>query len=155
MRKGGFAMKDEGFRPFVNSAIIGGVLWCISAGPVHAYLLCLDWVAMGPSTIVITGQQVVLIILTGLALGFSAECAKFVGSIFESQLGVLLLPGIAGAIIGGLQGKYIGADFMNSPGNLIFKPEDARILSGAVIGFIFAYPAVIGGIFSRRIGKPY
>ncbi len=149
-------MKDEGFRPFVNSAVVGGILWLISGGIVHAYLVCLDWTAMGQNaTIIITSQQICFVILCGFVLGLAVEIGKFIGALFESPGSVLLLPGIAGAIIGGLQGKYIAADWLNSSGNLLFRPENIRILSGAIIGFIISYPIVIGGIISRQKGRPY
>jgi hypothetical protein len=148
-------MNFETFLVFRKSAIMGAIIWCLSGGTVHAYIICVDWKAMEGLTVVVTQQQIALVILAGLMLGLAAETGKFIGALFESELATLLLPGIAGAIIGGLQGLFIGYDYLNQNGTFIFRPENVRILSGAILGFIISYPVVIGGMMSRQGGRRY
>lgn len=150
-------MRDEKYRPFVVGVIAGCILWSLSGGFIHAYVISPDWGAMGQNAIAsLTGWKPVLaLMITGLAFGFCVEAAKFLGAVFRSEGAVLLLPLVAGALIRVLQAQAMASDVWGFAADTHFRGDDLRVVTGAVCGFILSYPTVVIGIALRRRGVPW
>jgi hypothetical protein len=151
--------EEERFRPFVVTALIGGALWAITGGFIHAFLVSIDWDRLSQNAVgdVFSVQPVIALIVFGLVYGLCIEVAKFLGAVFRSQGLVLLLPLIAGAILGSFQGTLVAEDVWGFTSHGIpFRSADTRAMSGAVFGFILAYPAILAGIgYRSRFGSPW
>ncbi len=150
-------MCEEKYRPFVVGAIIGCILWSISGGFIHAYVISPDWEAMGQEAFaaLIGWRPYTALICTGLAFGLSVEVAKFIGAVFRSEGLVLFLPVVAGALIGALQGEFVVSNLWGFAVDTVFRGHNLRLLTGAVCGFILSYPTVMIGITVRRRGTPW
>ncbi|GAB4374952.1 MAG: hypothetical protein Kow0042_19980 [Calditrichia bacterium] len=150
-------MYEEKYRPFVVGAITGCILWTISGGFIHAYVISPDWEVMGQNAVaaLIGWRPLIALICTGFIFGLSVEVAKFIGAVFRSEGAVLLLPMVAGALIGALQGEFVVSNLWGFAANTVFRGDNLRLLTGAVCGFILSYPTVIIGIAIRRRGKPW
>jgi hypothetical protein len=99
-------MCEEKYRPFVVGAISGCILWSITGGFIHAYVISPDWDTMVQKavTALIGWRLSVALICTGFVFGFSVEVGKFIGALFRSEGVVLFLPITVGAMIGALRG---------------------------------------------------
>jgi hypothetical protein len=150
-------MYEEKYRPFVVGAITGCILWSISGGFIHAYVISPDWEAMGQKAVaaIIGWRPFIAMICTGFVFGLSVEVAKFIGAVFSSEGAVLFLPVIAGALIGTLQGEFVVSNLWGFATNTVFRGDNLRLLIGAVCGFILSYPTVMIGIAIRRRGTPW
>jgi hypothetical protein len=150
-------IQEERYRPFVLGAIIGCVVWSISGGAIHAYVISPNWEAMGnrAASALAGWQAVVALICVGLAFGLAVEVSKFVGAVLRSQGAVLLFPLLAGATVGSLQGVLVVSDWWGFAASTVFRSDDLRIWTGAVCGFILCYPVVLIGIALRRTGLPW
>ena len=150
-------MYEEKYRPFVVGAITGSILWSISGGFIHAYVISPDWEAMGQKAVaaLIGWRPFIALICTGLLFGLSVEVAKFIGAVFRSEGAVLFLPILAGASIGALQGGFVVSNLWGFAADTVFRGDSLRLFSGAVCGFILSYPTVMIGIAIRRRGTPW
>jgi uncharacterized membrane protein len=150
-------MHEEKYRPFVVAAIVGCILWSVSGGLIHAYLLCPDWEAMGQNAItaLLGGQPLVVLVCTGLVFGLAVEIAKFIGATFRSEGAVLFFPVLAGALIGVLQGLLVVSNLWGFAADTVFKGDNFRLLTGAACGAILSYPTVLFGMAVRRRGTPW
>ena len=150
-------MNEEKYRPFLVGAIIGCILWSISGGFIHAYVISPDWEVMGQKAFdtLIGWRPLVALICIGLIFGLSVEVAKFIGAVFRSQGAVLFLPVVAGALIGALQGGLAVFDMWGFAADTAFRGDNLRLLTGVVCGFILSYPTVMIGIAIRRRGTPW
>jgi len=150
-------MYEERYRPFVVGAISGCILWSISGGFIHAYVISPDWEAMGQNSLaaLIGWRPLIALIVTGFILGLSVEVAKFIGAAFSSEGAVLFLPVVAGALIGALQGECVVSDLWGFAADTVFRGHNLRLLTGAICGCILSYPTVMIGIAIRRKGTPW
>jgi hypothetical protein len=150
-------MCEEKYRPFVVGAITGCILWLITGGFIHAYVISPDWDAMGQNAVaaLIGWRPFVALICTGFVFGFSVEVGKFIGALFRSEGAVLFLPIMVGAIIGALQGGFVVSNLWGFAADTVFRGENLRLLTGAICGFILSYPTVMIGIIIRRRGTPW
>lgn len=150
-------MYEEKYRPFIVGAITGCVLWSISGGFIHAYVICPDWEAMGQNAIpvLLSWQPFVALLCAGLFFGLSVEVAKFIGAVFRSKGTVLFLPAMAGALIGALQGNFVVSNLWGFTADTVFRGDGLRLLTGALCGLILSYPTVMIGIAIRRRGTPW
>lgn len=150
-------MYAEKYRPFVVGAITGCILWSISGGFIHAYVISPNWKAMGQNAIaaLLGWQPFVALVCTGFVFGLSVEVAKFIGGVCRSEGAVLFLPVVAGALIGTLQGHFVVSNLWGFAADTVFRGENLRFLTGAVCGFILSYPTVMIGIAIRRRGAPW
>jgi hypothetical protein len=150
-------MYEEKYRPFIVGAITGCILWSISGGFIHTYVISPDWEAMGQNAVstLIGWRPFIALICTGLVFGLSVEVAKFIGAVLHSRRAILLLPILAGALIGALQGKFITSNLWGFATHTVFRNDTLRLLTGAIFGFILSYPTIIIGIGIRRKGKPW
>lgn len=148
---------EEKYRPFVVAAIAGCVLWSISGGLVHAYLISPDWEAMGQNAIasLLGWRPFMALICTGFVFGLSVKVASFIGAVFRSEGAVLFSPIIAGALIGALQGEFVASDLWGFAADTVFRGENLRLLTGAICGCILSYPTVMIDIAIRRKGTPW
>lgn len=150
-------MCEEKYRPFVVGAITGCILWAISGGFIHAYVISPDWETMGQKALaaLIGWRPLVSLICTGLVFGLSVEVAKFIGALLRSEGAVLFLPLMAGALIGALQGGFVVSNLWGFAADTVFRGYNLRVLTGAICGFILSYPTVMIGIAVRRKGTPW
>jgi glucose-6-phosphate-specific signal transduction histidine kinase len=150
-------MYEEKYRPFVVTAITGCILWSISGGLIHAYLVCPDWERLGESVIqeLVRGRPFLSLVCMGLLYGFAIEAAKFCGAVLRSEVGVMLAPIVVGTIIGGFQGSLVPSGIWGFSDSVIFRTENTRIISGAICGFILALPTIMIGIGIRKRGQPW
>jgi hypothetical protein len=150
-------MYEEKYRPFVVGAITGCILWSISGGFIHAYVISPDWEVMGQNAIasLLGWQPFIALICTGFVFGLSVEIAKFIGGVFRSEGAVLFLPVVAGAIIGALQGNFVVSSLWGFAADTVFRNEGTRLSTGALCGFILSYPTVMIGVAIRRRGTPW
>jgi len=148
-------MYGEKYRPFVVGAIIGCILWSISAGFIHAYVICPDWEAMGNNAVAVLFQwrSFVALICTGFVFGLSVEIAKFMGAVFRSDGAIFFLPVLAGVSIGVLQGYFIDSSFWGFGNDVVFRGEFLRCLTGAICGLLLTYPTIMIGITIRQRGR--
>ena len=150
-------ISEDKYRPFVVGAIAGCILWSITGGLIHAYVISPDWEAMGQQTVaaIIGWRPFIALICTGLVFGFSVEVAKFLGAVFRSEGAVLFLPVLAGALIGAFQGTLVVSNLWGFAADTVFRGDNLRLLTGAVCGSILSYPTVMIGIAIRRRGTPW
>lgn len=150
-------MYKEKYRPFVVTAITGSILWSISGGFIHAYVICPDWEAMGQNAIsaLLGWQSFAALICAGLVFGLSIEVAKFIGVVLRSEGAIIFLPVVTGAFIGALQGHLVGSNLWGFASDTLFRGENLRLLTGAVCGFILSPPTVMISIAIRRKGTPW
>lgn len=150
-------MFEEKFRPFVVTAITGCLLWTLTGGGVHAFLICPDYKAMDNDAIknLFQIQPIISLALMGLFYGFLIESAKFMGAWFRSELLVLILPLVAGAVIGYFQANIVVEDFWGFGATTIFKADGIRGWTGVIFGIVLSYPVITLGIKIRQYGKPW
>jgi hypothetical protein len=154
-----YTLKEERFRPFIVTAFIGCALWALTGGFIHAFIVSIDWKCLNQAANkdVFNVQPFIALVVFGLVYGLCIEGAKFLGAVFRSQGLVLFLPLIAGTILGSIQGTLVSDVIWGFAENGIpLRSEDIRNTSGAIIGFILAYPAILAGIgYRSRFGSPW
>lgn len=150
-------MYEEKYRPFVVGAVTGCILWSISGGFIHAYVISPDWEAMGHAAIasLIGWRPLLALVCTGLLFGLSVEVAKFTGAVFRSEGAVLFLPVVAGAFIGAVQGELVVSNLWGFAADTAFRSETLRLLTGAACGLILSFPTVMIAIAIRQRGTPW
>jgi hypothetical protein len=151
--------EEERFRPFVVTALIGCALWVLTGGSIHAFFVSVDWDRLNQTAAsdVFGVQPFIALIVFGLVYGLCIDIAKFLGAAFRSPGLVLLLPLIAGAILGSCQGTLVAEDVWGfAEHGIPFRSADTRATSGAVFGLILAYPAILAGIgYRNHFGSPW
>ena len=150
-------MYEEMYRPFVVTTLVGNILWTVSRGFIHAYIISPDWESLGSTAIErLAGfRPLVALVSTGLSFGLAIEVAKFLGAVMRSEGAVMFLPIVAGAGIGALQGAFVSTEIWGFADSVAYRSEVTRILSGAACGFILTVPAIMIGIGIRRRGTPW
>lgn len=150
-------MNQERFRPFVVTTLVGCVLWCVSGGMIHAYIICPDWGQItGSAMEELSGMKPFLsLVIIGLLFGLAIEIAKFGGAVLHSEAAVMLAPIIVGTMVGIFQGSLVPTDFWGFDDSIAFRSETTRIVSGAVCGFILTIPTIMIGIKMRLRGQPW
>ncbi len=153
----GVSVYEEKYRPFVVTAIVGCVLWIISGGFLHAYVICPDLKRLGESTIetLVGGRPFLALVFMGLLFGLGVEVAKFCGAALQSEIAVMLAPITVGATMGGLQGAIVPTEIWGFSESVIFHSANTRVVSGAVCGLILTVPTIMIGVKIRSMGKPW
>ncbi|MGB9680971.1 MAG: hypothetical protein ACPLXL_00205 [Minisyncoccia bacterium] len=149
-------MYEEKNHPFVVGAITGCILWVISFGFIHAYVISPDWEVMEQNTInaIFGWRPFIALVVTGFVFGLSVEVARFIGVVFRSEGAILFLPVFAGAVIGALQGKFVASNLWGFAPGTVFRDEYFRLWTGAVGGLILSVPTVVIGIIIRHRSRP-
>ena len=153
----GERMHEEKYRPFVVTTVVGCILWVVSGGFIHAYVICPDWSQLESTAIEnLAGfRPLIALVLTGLLFGLSIELSKFFGAVLRSEIVVMLAPIVAGVAIGVLQGIIVPTSLWGFAETVVYRSENTRILSGAMCGFILTIPSIMIGIAIRRKGEPW
>lgn len=153
----GRPIDEERYRPFVVTMLVGCVLWVCSGGSVHAYLICPDWTQLGPDGVEQLAGFRPLVALTsmGLLFGLIVEVAKFSGAVLRSEFATVFGPIAAGAAVGALQGAVVPTAAWGFAASVVYRSEETRILSGALVGLMLAVPAIMIGISIRQRGRPW
>ncbi len=150
-------MNEEKFRPFVVTALVGGVLWTATGGFIVAYVICPDWEGLNEATIeeLVAIRPFLALAITGLLYGLAIEVAKFCGAVLRSEAAIMLTPIAVGAAIGALQGLLVPSELWGFSESVVFRSETTRLLGGAIGGFILTVPVIMISIGVRRGGRPW
>ena len=148
---------EERYRPFVVAAITGCILWSISGGFVHSYVISPDWEAMGRNGIanLLGWRPLIALIYTGFVFGLSVKVVSFIGASFRSEGVTFFSPFVVGAFIGLLQGEFVASSLWGFAADTVFRGENLRLLTGAICGCILSYPTMMIDIAIRRKGTPW
>ena len=149
--------QEEKYRPFVVTMLVGCGLWVCSGGFLHAYFICPDWEQLGPTALEkLSGiQPIFMLVVIGLLFGLTVEIAKFSGAVIRSQGAVLFAPVATGAAIGALQGSLVTTGLWGFAESVVYRSDNVRVFSGALIGVVLSVPAITIGIAIRKRGRPW
>lgn len=137
-------MRSCRYRYIVATAAAGIVLWTATGGLVHVYMICADFRTMGESSFrILRGiRPAIALASMGLVFSLAVLAAVLAGGATSRLSLVIVLPILAGAGVGVVEGVAVSSRFWGFDPSLNLTAESTRFWAGALCGAVSTIPMI-------------